>query len=120
MAVTEPSQNPISDGLAILISRHAWRKTFGPNSSGNLAIFPGMRVPPLSGLSAPVFDSDDGHIKFASRSPFVFVWKNTKVFTSGHSRCPNDLIEFSVTFSAIVSRRDSKGIRVELFHLVVN
>jgi len=85
-----------------------------------LAIFTGMRVPPLSGLSAPVFDSDDGHIKFASRSPFVFVWKNTKVFTSGHSRCPNDLIEFSVTFSATVSRRDSKSIRVELFHLVVN
>jgi hypothetical protein len=39
MAVTEPSQNLISNGLAILILRHAWRKTFGPNSSGSLAMF---------------------------------------------------------------------------------
>ena len=39
MAVTEPSQNPISDGLAILISCHALAQNIRRTSSGSLAIF---------------------------------------------------------------------------------
>jgi hypothetical protein len=37
MAVTEPSQKPLSDGLAILISCHALAQNIRRTSSGSLA-----------------------------------------------------------------------------------
>jgi hypothetical protein len=43
MAVTEPSQKPLSDGLAILISCHALAQNIRRTSSGSFAIFAAIR-----------------------------------------------------------------------------
>jgi len=58
MAVTEPSQNPISDGLAILISCHALAQNIRRTSSGSLAMFTAIRCASslLSSLAAREID----------------------------------------------------------------